>query len=79
MNLTVHGGTRINVVGNLYAVEPNHGELDKITPSGTVSRIIDISAAEGHIVPTALVAHDGLFYTVTSIQFLLRRVVRRFS
>jgi len=52
----------INVAGNLYAVEPNHGELDKITPSGTVSRIIDISAAEGHIVPTALVAHDGLFY-----------------
>ena len=52
----------INTGGNLYAVEPNHGELDKITPGGNISRVIDISAAEGHIVPTALVAHDGLFY-----------------
>lgn len=52
----------INYAGSLYAVEPNHGELDKITPSGNISRIIDVSAFEGHIVPTALVAHDGLFY-----------------
>ncbi len=52
----------INYGGNLYSVEPNHGELDKITPGGNVSRVIDISAAEGHIVPTALVAHDGIFY-----------------
>ena len=52
----------INWHGNLYAVEPNHGELDMITPSGKITRVIDISAAEGHIVPTALVAHDGLFY-----------------
>ena len=52
----------INYGGNLYSVEPNHGEMDKITPGGSVSRVVDISAAEGHIVPTALVAHDGLFY-----------------
>ena len=52
----------INYDGNLYSVEPNHGELDKITPNGNVSRVIDISAAEGHIVPTALVAHNGMFY-----------------
>lgn len=52
----------INLGGNLYSVEPNHGELDKITPGGTVSRVIDISAAEGHIVPTALTSHNGLFY-----------------
>jgi hypothetical protein len=52
----------INFSGDFYAVEPNHGELDKITPAGNVSRIVDISAEEGHIVPTALVAHDGLFY-----------------
>ncbi|MDQ2751818.1 MAG: ScyD/ScyE family protein [Bacteroidota bacterium] len=52
----------INWGGNLYAVEPNHGELDKITPAGNVSRVIDVSAAEGHIVPTALVAHNGIFY-----------------
>ncbi|MEO8852659.1 MAG: ScyD/ScyE family protein [Ginsengibacter sp.] len=52
----------INYDGNLYSVEPNHGELDKITPNGNVSRVIDISAFEGHIVPTALAAHNGMFY-----------------
>lgn len=52
----------INYDGNLYSVEPNHGELDKITPNGKVSRVIDISASEGHIVPTALAAHNGMFY-----------------
>ena len=51
----------IAVGGNLYAVEPNHGELDKITTSGQISRIADISASQGHIVPTAL-AYHGNFY-----------------
>src|SRR6266446_8241306 len=46
---------------NLYAVEPNHGELEKITASGQISRIADISASQGHIVPTAL-AYHGNFY-----------------
>ncbi len=52
----------INVKNNFYAVEPNHGELDKITPEGHISRVVDISAAVGHIVPTALVSHGGNFY-----------------
>ena len=52
----------VNVSGNLYAVEPNHGELDKITPQGNISRVIDVSAYEGHIVPTALTYHDGIFW-----------------
>ena len=43
-----------NVHGSLYAVEPNHGELDKITTDGHISRISDISASQGHIVPTAM-------------------------
>lgn len=47
--------------GNLYAVEPNHGELDKITPQGEITRVADISASQGHIVPTAL-AYHGNFY-----------------
>jgi hypothetical protein len=51
----------IAVGGNLYAVEPNHGELDRITPSGQISRVTDISASQGHIVPTA-VAYHGNFY-----------------
>jgi hypothetical protein len=44
---------------NLYAVEPNHGELDMITPAGHISRIIDISASQGHIVPTAVATRDN--------------------
>ena len=51
----------IALAGNLYAVEPNHGELDTITPDGQISRVSDISATQGHIVPTAL-AHHGNFY-----------------
>lgn len=55
---------------SLYAVEPNHGELDKITPTGdqddlndsTISRVVDISASQGHIVPTAITFHNGNFY-----------------
>ena len=43
---------------DLYVVEPNHGELDRITPDGQISRVIDISASQGHIVPTAVAARD---------------------
>ena len=51
----------INVRGDLYALEPNHGELVKVTTAGAISRVIDISATQGHIVPTALSYH-GNFY-----------------
>src|SRR5206468_5194177 len=51
----------IAVRGALYAVEPNHGELDRITTSGEISRVVDISASQGHIVPTAMAFH-GNFY-----------------
>jgi hypothetical protein len=51
----------VEVRGDLYAVEPNHGELDKITPQGVITRVADISATQGHIVPTALTYH-GNFY-----------------
>jgi hypothetical protein len=48
--------------GALYAVEPNHGEVDRILPNGTITRIADISATQGHIVPTAIGFHSGAFY-----------------
>jgi hypothetical protein len=51
----------VAVRGSLYAVEPNHGEMDKITPDGQITRVIDISATQGHVVPTA-VAYHGNFY-----------------
>ena len=51
----------INVRGDLYAVEPNHGEMVKVTTSGNIRRVIDVSASQGHIVPT-VVAYHGNFY-----------------
>jgi hypothetical protein len=57
---TWYGMTAVNDA--LYAVEPNHGELDRITSDGRISRVADISASQGHIVPTAIAYHDGAFY-----------------
>jgi hypothetical protein len=51
----------VAVRGALYAVEPNHGEVDRIGTDGTISRVVDISATYGHIVPTAI-AYHGNFY-----------------
>jgi hypothetical protein len=50
------------VYGDLYVIEPNHGELDRVTTGGKISRVIDISAAEGHIVPTCQTFYQGNFY-----------------
>jgi len=51
----------INAKGNLYAVEPNHGEMVKIKPNGNISRVIDFSATYGHNVPTAI-GYNGNFF-----------------
>jgi hypothetical protein len=51
----------VSVRGNLYAVEPNHGELDEISPWGEIRRVVDISASQGHIVPTAMAYHGDFF------------------
>jgi glucose/arabinose dehydrogenase len=47
--------------GALYVVEPNHGEFDRITTGGSISRVVDISASQGHMVPTSVAVH-GVFY-----------------
>jgi hypothetical protein len=44
-----------------YAVDPNHGELVKVTTSGNITRVADFSKTLGHIVPTAL-DYKGNFY-----------------
>lgn len=49
------------VRGDLYAVEPNHGEIVRITTGGTISRVIDVSASQGHVVPTAIAFHGNFF------------------
>src|SRR5437764_11492849 len=57
----------IAVDGDLYAVEPNHGELDKITPGASVSRVVDISGSQGHIVPVAIAFQTATFMSATLI------------
>lgn len=52
----------INVRGDLYAMEPNHGELVKVSTTGDIQRVIDISAHYGHIVPTTLAYHGNFYF-----------------
>ena len=47
--------------GNFYVVEPNHGEFLKVTPAGVITRVADISASQGHIVPTVVAPFNGNF------------------
>jgi len=51
----------IAVRGDLYAVEPNHGEIVRVTTDGKINRVIDVSASQGHVVPT-VIAYHGNFY-----------------
>jgi glucose/arabinose dehydrogenase len=48
--------------GKLFTVEPNHGEVLSVTPGGDIRQVIDISASEGHIVPTSIAERNGSFY-----------------
>jgi hypothetical protein len=45
--------------GALYPMDSNHGELDRVSRHGRISRVIDISAQVGHVVPTAIVHRGG--------------------
>jgi sugar lactone lactonase YvrE len=48
----------ISAFGQLYIAESNQGRLLKVNPAGQVRQAADISATQGHVVPTAL-ATDG--------------------
>ena len=50
------------VRGDFYAVEPNHGEVDRITLGGQITRVVDVSASQGHIVPTSLTYKGNFFF-----------------
>jgi hypothetical protein len=53
----------VNVGDRLYAVEPNHGEVDVVTPeTGQIRRLVDVSATKGHAVPTSITFNDRTFY-----------------
>ena len=51
------------VDGRLFIAEANHGEVVRVLP-GTwrASRVADISASQGHIVPTALAERRGTLF-----------------
>lgn len=52
----------VAVRGALYVVEPNHGSLDRVNVrDGSIARVADISASQGHSVPTS-VSYRGNFF-----------------
>jgi hypothetical protein len=58
-------GTLYSVIahdGRLLTVEPNHGQVISVTKRGEIKQVIDISASEGHIVPTSIAARDGSLF-----------------
>jgi hypothetical protein len=50
--------------GAIYAVEPNHQEIDRITTNGTITRILDMSAlpAAEWLGPTSISFHGGFYF-----------------
>jgi sugar lactone lactonase YvrE len=61
----------IAVEDDLYVLEANHDELDRVALDGTITRVADIAAAlQAHVTSTALTAGtDGLFYVGTMSPF----------
>jgi hypothetical protein len=46
----------------LYVVGPNHGQVWSVTTRGEIAQVIDISASEGHIVPTSIAEREDSFF-----------------
>ncbi len=63
----------IRVGRDLYATEPNHQELDRITPDGHVSRVVNFSKSfPGNTDwrgPTAIASHGRFLYIGTLTRF----------
>jgi len=65
-------GTPFNMIvhdGHFYIVEANHGELIQVNLGGRTQLLTDFSATQGHIVPTTVVFHNGVFYVGTLSTF----------
>jgi hypothetical protein len=53
----------IPVNGKLYSVNANEGSVDVLDPrTAQISRLVDISASQGHVVPTVIAYYGGNFY-----------------
>jgi hypothetical protein len=57
---TLYSAIALN--GKLLTVEPNHGQVISVTKNGEIKQEIDISASEGHIVPTSIAAWEGSLF-----------------
>jgi hypothetical protein len=51
-----------SAMGELFVVEPNHGQVISVATDGRMRSVLDVSASEGHIVPTGITHRDGQFY-----------------
>jgi hypothetical protein len=52
--------------GKLYTVNPNGGQVVELTPNtATFREVADISASQGHVVPTAIAYQNGALYVAT--------------
>lgn len=50
----------VSVNNALHVIEPNSGELLRVDPfSGNITREIDFSASQGHMVPTSVISKNG--------------------
>jgi len=52
--------------GAFWVVNANQGNVEKVLPDGTVSRVLDGTVKLGHAVPTAIAAWNGRFFLGTS-------------
>jgi hypothetical protein len=50
------------VEGALYALDPHNGEVERVNLNGAISRLVDVSASQGHVVPTSICTFGGDFY-----------------
>jgi hypothetical protein len=52
-----------------YVVEPNHGQVISVGGPDDIYTALDVSASQGHIVPTAITERDGNFFLGNLNQF----------
>ena len=59
----------IEWAGNILAIEPNRGVIASVSTSGTAQEFIDISASQGHIVPTSMAKYQNQLYVGNLLYF----------
>lgn len=61
-NQTAHCTALLQSMESYTPLNQNHGEVLSVSTRGDIKQVIDISASEGHIVPTSIAERDGSFY-----------------